>query len=686
MSITTNNGLARRQAAPTPLKDAIPITLRPSQVVSRPPAQSILIWDEDRQAADNYRMLGDALAKSNDLYRRPGYASGLLLLLEDGKHAVIAKGTDLAPVIVDRVLVTVVKSGKPKGSRIAVAHLNAMLASETFLGQFRTVDQVTTTPAYLPDFELTRPGLNEGGGQRVLYVGDEPVVSNSTDAIRAFLEVMAFETEADRTNAVAGALTVLLRNHLPGGKPILIVTANKSHAGKDTVISFAAGVAGSVSISYQATNWALERSFVGALKNSPDVGVIVIENARLDRRDKFLASAFLERFATDPEPLLFSTGTGPSVRRPNDLVLAISTNFGSVSEDLMNRGLPVHLNLVGNVSDRVSPIGNPRLEYLPANRGRIAAELRGMVERWKSAGQPLDLDVRHPFSVWAGTIGGILRVNDFRDFLGNYGVRKTVDDPLRKGLGLLGAHDADQWLQASTWAMYASELGLIKAVIPPAEKDSEAGRARGIGVVLSAHQEETLQAETEDRRLTLRLEKRRGRFDGSDVQVRYRFVKVVEEDLPLDAEPRLLHDGKNLLDHLPQTSEESRLTFGDAFHEEEQQQEDQEPEPDSSNKEIYDVPQIGTVGTVKRVYEAQYHWHTFKLSPGDRLMVVPRNSKDAICYPEDRVWEWFEGKDYRNKGRHFRIPLDKLTVAVQVTCKPKTRHHRSAARQHQGTH
>src|SRR5208337_4502187 len=198
---------------------------------------------------------------------------------------------------------------------------------------------------------VTRPGLNGGDDQRILYVGPEAVVSDSLDAINAFLDVMAF----------------------------------------------ASGMAGSISISYQGTNWALERSFVGAVKSSPDVGVVAIENARLVRRDRLIASAFLERFATDPEPLLFSTGTGSPVRRRNDIVLAISTNYGSVSEDLMNRGLPIHLNPVGNVADRVSPIGNPRLEYLPANKERIAAELRGMVERWKAAGQPLDEDVRHPF-------------------------------------------------------------------------------------------------------------------------------------------------------------------------------------------------------------------------------------------------------------------------------------------------
>jgi hypothetical protein len=539
MSGASRNGLARRREAPTTIEQVLP--MRPDasggEGAASEPDAGVFRWKEDGQAADNYLGLGQRLSECGDLYRRPGYAGGLLLILDGGKHVVIAKGADLAPVVVDRVPVIVMKDGKPKGSRINAAHLNAMLASETFLGQFRQVDQVTTTPAYLPDFTLTLPGLNEGGGQRILYVGEEPVVSDSIEAMSAFLDVMAFETEADRTNAVAGALTVLLRNHLPGGKPVLVVTANKSHAGKDKVITFAAGESGSVSISNQATNWAVERNFVGAVRCNPDVGVVVIENARLDRGDRFLASAFLERFATDPEPLLFSTGTGLPVRRRNDLVLAISTNFGSVSEDILNRGLPVHLNPVGNVADRVSPIGNPRLEYLPANRERIAAELRGMIERWKAAGRPLDHEVRHPFSVWAKTVGGILRVNGFRDFLGNYGARKTVDDPLRKGLGILGAHSPGSWLQASDWAKFATDLGLVKAIIPAADQDSEAGRARGLGVVLMAHRDETFETETEKERLTLRLEKKRARFQGSEPQVRYRFVLVDREPLPLDAEP-----------------------------------------------------------------------------------------------------------------------------------------------------
>jgi hypothetical protein len=144
--------------------------------------------------------------------------------------------------------------------------------------------------------------------------------------------------------------------------------------------------------------------------------------------------------------------------------------------------------------------------------------------------------VRHPYSVWAKTVGGILRANGFRGFLGNYGVRKTIDDPLRQGFGILGAREPGTWLQASSWSKHATDLGLVKAVVPPADQDSEAGRARSIGVVLKAHQGETFQTESETKNLTVRLEWRRGRFQGSEVQVRYRFVLVDQEDLPLDGE------------------------------------------------------------------------------------------------------------------------------------------------------
>ena len=299
-----------------------------SEATDEPNDSGVFIWNDDNPPADNYDELGKRLAAFGDLFRRPSYGDGIILLLPSGKTTNITKGADLAPVIVDRVRVKILKDSKPKGGQIAAAHLNAMLKSDTFLDHFLTVDHVAGAPFYLDNFALTKAGYNAGAeGHRVLYIGDEPKVSASLTLINAFLDEMAFESNADRTSAVAALVTTMLRNHWPGGKPIFVVTATKSHAGKDTVISFAAGATKQCSISYQATNWALERSFIGAVNHDPQMGVVVVENARLDRRDRFIASAFIERFATDPEPLLFSTGTGQPVRRKNDIVLAISNEL-----------------------------------------------------------------------------------------------------------------------------------------------------------------------------------------------------------------------------------------------------------------------------------------------------------------------------------------------------------------------
>src|SRR5262249_35927523 len=92
----------------------------------------------------------------------------------------------------------------------------------------------------------------------------------------------------------------------------------------------------------------------------------------------------------------------------------------------------------GDVARRVSPTGNPKLEHLPANRGRGEAELRGVIGVWKGAARPLGTDVRRPFCDWARTVGGILKANGLADFLGDYGARRTADDSLRRGVGAAG--------------------------------------------------------------------------------------------------------------------------------------------------------------------------------------------------------------------------------------------------------
>jgi hypothetical protein len=277
-----------------------------------------------------------------------------------------------------------------------------------------------------------------------------------------------------------------------------------------------------------------QKSFIAEVKACPDVGLVNVENVRLDRGSRFIASSFLERFLTAPEPVLYSPGAGAPVKLRNQMVVALSSNFGTISEDLMNRCLPIHLTPVGDVADRESEIGNPKLEYLPAHREQIEAELRGLVEKWKEAGQPPDKAVRHPFTGWARTVGGILLVNGYKDFLSNYSVRRTADDPVRRALGLLGAARPGEWLRADAWARLAVKVGVARAVIPEHELGTDQGRERGIGVVLSAHRGETFLVETEDEKLSLRLERARRRFEGGEPKTRYCFVAFQRQPIPED--------------------------------------------------------------------------------------------------------------------------------------------------------
>ncbi len=504
-------------------------------------ATRIVTWAVEEGARRNYRRLGKQLARRNrSLFRNTSEGHGLIEVLANGTCRLITKASQLAPVIVDTLTMRVVKEGKVVSELPTAVHLNAMLHSEAFLRQFRPVDQVAKTPLYLDDFSIVQPGYHDGGeGKRLLYVGPEPRIADSTDTINRFLDVMDFASNADRTNTVAAALTVLLRHHWPGEKPVVLVTANKSHAGKGTITEFIRGAVAKADVLYESIDWPMQSQLQRQISHDPEIGMICLDNVRLDSaggRARCIRSGFIESFVTSPEVTLASPGAGELARLKNWFVVTVNTNDGSLSPDLMNRALSIHLAPKGDVQERRTPIGNPKLEFLPQNRERIEAELRGMIERWKDSGSPLDESVKHSMTPWARTIGGILKINGFSDFLGNYQTRKVVDDPLREALGILAAMKPGKELRPNEWAKVAVEQGLAKTLFLNHERDTEKGRERAIGVLLSRHLEETFETKTETKRLRVRLDGGFRRWvKGQNPHTRYFFKVVEEESLPVDA-------------------------------------------------------------------------------------------------------------------------------------------------------
>ena len=445
MGGTTDNGQARYKASfmdqegdpPT-----IPLTVGGRNGL-QPHTEGKLVWKIELGAKKNYAHLGERLAKNEDLYRNRSDGLGLIQILPSGKTRLITKGSELAPILADRVSMVVTKDGKVTSETPQTTHLNAMLRSEVFLSCFRAVDEVVRTPYYLDDFTLVQPGYHDGGpGKRILYVGSVPDIGDGMATITAFLDVMEFDSNADRTNTVAAALTTLLRHHWLGEKPLYQITATKSHAGKGTITEFVRGSVEKADILYESIDWPMHSQFHRQVKLEPDLGVINFDNVRLDSaggRGKFIRSAFVESFVTNAEVTLASPGAGEAITLPNKYVVVINTNDGALSADILNRALPIHLAPKGSIHDRQSPIGNPKLEFLPKNRQSIDAELRGMIERWRQAGCPQDETVKHSMSPWAKTVGGILQHSGFVDFLANQQTRKAVDEPLRRAIGILGA-------------------------------------------------------------------------------------------------------------------------------------------------------------------------------------------------------------------------------------------------------
>lgn len=508
------------------------------------------VWHVEKGAPRNYRMVGKLLAARGDLNRHHSHGLALVQVLPDGKPRLLTKASHLAPVIVDRIKLVVKKDNKVVSDMLTAAHLNAMLRSEAFLGQFRPVDEVTTHPLYLDDFSLARPGYNDGGpGKRIIYVGPEPVIATSMETIKRFLDVMAFAADADRTNTMGAALTVILRRHWLGQKPVILVTSTKSHSGKGTITEFFRGSVPKADVLYESIDWPMQSQFQRQVQSNPDIGVVIFDNVRCDSagRSHFIRSAFIESFVTNAEVTLASPGAGEAISLENRYVVTINTNDGKLSPDLMNRSLPIHLAPKGSIHERETPIGNPKWDYLPPHRGDIEAEMRGMIERWKAAGSPWDEQVKHSMTPWARTIGGILMVNGFKDFLGNAGIRKTADDPVQEALAILGVaalrtkKDGTRLTPAirpAEWAKMIVDQGLAKTLLPPNERDTEKSRARATGVLLSRHLDEIFHGRTDTKLYHLRLEggcRRWGK--GKNPHKRYVFTIVGQEDLPKEDGP-----------------------------------------------------------------------------------------------------------------------------------------------------
>jgi len=491
-------------------------------------------WHCDEPPGPQTHELCKVLAKTGKIFRNP---QGGMLRIEDRKIDCLDKPVKIEGFIRSSDLtVRTTDDGKFKGFEVPKKDLEVLVSTPKLQRELPQIDHVTDVVTYTNDWVITKPGYNDKGeDQRYYYMGEEVTPKREPTRTREFLNAMNFQTNADRTNAAALALTVLLRPMFPGGKPFPTVTANRSHAGKDTVLDFCAGKTGRQEISFQKAEWPMQNDISAVLSN-PSVGMITIGNIRAGSSS--IESSFIERLVTNPSPLLQSSKmSGNGIERKADFVVACSANQGKFSTDLMNRALPICLELKGDIEDRKNPLGDVDIRngYLPEHRTEIEAELCGMIENWKAAGKPLDESVKHPMREWAKTVGGILKVNGFQDFLTNWARQRSSQDKTSEALAILAnsaQNEKSEWLRLATIVKLATTEGVLSDLIPARYKECQNAAERELGKLLSNYLGQSVHYEEDGATKSFRIHTavtRNGGGKSVSPAKHYRFEPITEK-------------------------------------------------------------------------------------------------------------------------------------------------------------
>ena len=87
------------------------------------------------------------------------------------------------------------------------------------------------------------------------------------------------------------------------------------------------------------------------------------------------------------------------------------------------------------------------------------------------------------------------------------------------------------------WVEQIKALGLVKTIIPEGYRETDSSTATWLGKLFRIHDQQTVKGETEDKRLTLKLEYKRFRKGGGEAKWWCQFKGVSEEELPEDDPP-----------------------------------------------------------------------------------------------------------------------------------------------------
>lgn len=272
-----------------------------------------------------------------------------------------------------------------------------------------------------------------------IYVKENFNVANDLYFIPKVLDTFSFRSNADRSNAVGMMLTSLFHHLFPGKVPGFVVEANQPGAGKGElaqVLSVIKTGKSSATITFTYDESELEKRMGASVKRGDRL--LILDNVKPSMSGKEIGGAVLERTLTDRIASFRILGQSETIQVPNNILVVLTYNGGTLSRDLASRSIRSYLEVVGAPENRHFDIPDI-VSYCEENLESIIGELMLMVKVWKDKGS-LKSCIKHRYKEWASLCGGILQANGFKGFLENVNEVNEENDALLQDLIELGHH------------------------------------------------------------------------------------------------------------------------------------------------------------------------------------------------------------------------------------------------------
>lgn len=368
----------------------------------------------------------------------------------------------------------------------------ALMAAKEAAEHLPRISTVVRCPVAIEtggEFVVLAKGYHsENGGLLVTHGETPPQVSltEAVDAIRGLLDEFEFQSEADKSRALASLITPALKlgNFIPGFVPADVAEADQSQSGKTyrqrigcaiynespTLIAARKGGVGSA-----------DESFSQALISGRPF--IQFDNVR-GRQD----SPFVEAFMTADGSFSARVPHRGEVQvDPSRFLILMTSNGAESTRDFANRSSIIRIRKRAGFQYKQYPEGD-LLSHVKANQPYYLGCVFSVILDWLGRGKPRTTETRHDFTQWAQTLDWIVQ-HIFKSaplLDGHQGAQDRVSNPALSFLRLVAlevvkAGKLGEGLMAHQIVNLCEEAVIE---IPGATVGDPAGAARRVGTLM----------------------------------------------------------------------------------------------------------------------------------------------------------------------------------------------------------